>query len=109
LAVWLGSFKLDCRKCSPEDKEEYGCEFDSPILGKWKLDDWEFQRCPVKIVTYQSFEYIRAYNFLQRFHGWPNPGTWQEQPLKLIEAIEIIEREVSRIEEMKMEELKNKK
>ena len=85
--------KLDCRRCTWEQKIEDGCEKESPVQGRWKLDDWEFGRCPLKLVRLQSFEYIRAYNFYKEGY-LPNPGGWAEQPVKLIEAIECIEKVV---------------
>jgi hypothetical protein len=101
LAVWLGTFKLDCHKCSDELKVERGCEKDSPIPGAWKLYDWEFQRCPLKIITRQSAAYLRAYNFFNKGY-LPNTGGWMEQPVKFIEAMEIIEREVIKIQESEL-------
>ena len=108
LAVWLGTYELDCHACTPDLKVDFGCEEDSPIPGIWHLDDWEFQRCPLKVVTQQSAEYIRAYNLFKT--GFlPNSGGWMEQSLKFLEAVEIIERELDRIQEKKIEEAKRKK
>lgn len=83
--------KLDCRRCTDQEKIENGCEKDSPLPGRWKLDDWEFQRCPKKLVKAQSYEYIRAYNFYKEGGGWPNPGNWPQQPLKLLQALDYIQ------------------
>ena len=96
MAVRLSDIKLDCRICSPAQKIERGCEEDSPIPGAWKLDEWEFQRCPVKIITLQSVEYIRAYVYYTKGY-LPNSGGWTNQPVKFIEAIEVIEHEIDKI------------
>ncbi|MBI5872992.1 MAG: hypothetical protein HZB36_02480 [Candidatus Omnitrophica bacterium] len=90
MAVQLPKFKLDCRKCSPIQKEERGCVKNSTIQDAWKLDNWVFQRCPLKLVTEKSFKYIEAYNFYKG--GFlPNPGSWMEQPVKFIEAVSFIQ------------------
>jgi len=98
LAVWLTKLKLDCRACSDPEKIERGCEKDSPIQGAWKLGDWEFERCPLKIVTRESLDYVRAYIFFQ--NGYlPHAGGWTDQSAKFIDAVEIIENEISKIRE----------
>ena len=92
--------KLDCRRCSQTDKIEKGCDEDSPIPGVWKLKEWEFQRCPLKLVTRKSLEYVLAYIYYS--NGYlPNPGGWMEQPQKLLSALEIIERELEAIRQSK--------
>ena len=79
-------------------KTERGCDKDSPIPGAWKLGEWEFERCPLKIVTNQSLDYIRAYIFFQ--NGYlPNSGGWLDQSVKFIDAMEVIETEISKIRE----------
>ncbi len=100
MAVWLHKFKLDCRKCSDAQKEERGCEADSVIPGMWKLNDWEFSRCPKSLVTIKSIEYLNAYIFFEK--GFlPNPGGWLNQPLKFIQVIRVIEAEIAKIKEEK--------
>ncbi len=89
----MPGLKLDCRKCTEILKIERGCTIDSPIPGKWQINEWIFQRCPVRLVTRQSVEYLRAYRMFDRGY-LPNQGGWLEQPAKFIEAMEVIEREV---------------
>ncbi len=108
MAVWLGTFELDCHKCPPEQRTDFGCEEDSPIPGIWNLNGWEFQRCPLKLITQQSIEYLKAYNFFIK--GFlPNPGGWMEQPIKFIRSIEIIDRELDKIQEEQLKKAKNDK
>jgi hypothetical protein len=102
LAVRIGEFNLNCHKCSAETKINNGCEEDSSIPGVWKLDDWEFQRCPIKIITQQSIEYLKAYELFNR--GFlPNPGGWLEQPVKFIEAMNIISAEIAKMKKEQTE------
>lgn len=110
MAVWLGEFKLDCRSCSSEQQIENGCEEDSPIPGVWNLNGWIFQRCPVKLITEQSWQYVRAYNFLKLFQKWPDGANdgWMRQSEKFLFAIEIIELELAVIQEEKINKAKQK-
>jgi hypothetical protein len=91
LAVQLPKFKLDCQTCNKTQKRERGCVKDSVIPNAWELDGGKFSRCPKKLITTQSYKYIRAYNFYKEAHLLPNPGIWQEQPLKFIEIVEFID------------------
>ena len=107
MAIWLSELKLDCHKCSDAQKIERGCEENSPIHDVWKLGEWEFSRCPITIATNQSFEYIRAYIYREKGY-LPNQGGWLDQPVKFIEAMEIIENELSKIRMEKEKENKGK-
>ena len=90
MAVHLPKWKLDCRTCTRVQKLERGCIQDSLIPEAWELDDWKFSRCPKKVVTRQSYEFILAYNFYKG--GFlPNPGGWMQQPVKFIEAVMLID------------------
>ena len=100
MAVWLHKFELDCRKCSEGQKVERGCEEDSPIPGVWKLENWEFSRCPKRLVEIRSVEYLNAYFFFEKGY-LPNAGGWLEQPAKFVHAMVLIEREVVRAREEK--------
>lgn len=73
----------------------------------WELDGESIRRCPMAIVTDQSIEYVRVYNFFQKGY-LPNPGGWLDQPAKLIEAIEFIETEMQRIDREEFERVKGR-
>ncbi len=62
----------------------------------WMLDGEQFTECPVKTVSEQSFQYLRAYFYYEKGY-FPNPGGWMEQPEKLLQALQIIESERARI------------
>ena len=101
MAIALPELKLDCRKCSSEEKVSRGCEEDSPIKGTWKIEGGgEFSRCPVTMITPQSMMYIRAYNMFK--DGFlPNPGGWMDQPVKFAEVITYIQGLIQKNEEQK--------
>lgn len=100
MAILLGDLKLDCRTCTDELKIERGCEKDSPIQGYWKVGDWEFGRCPLKIIKPEVFGYIYSYNMIEK-GILPNRGGWLRQPVKLIEAVQFIQRVVNELEDEK--------
>lgn len=90
----MPDFKLDCQKCTDKQKYERGCEKDSPLPGRWQIGEQMFQRCPLKTVNLSSYKMIQAYNFYK--NGYlPNSGGWMDQSAKFIEAIDVIEKEVS--------------
>lgn len=91
---------MDCRRCNEAQKSERGCKRSSIIPDVWSLGDWKFDRCPLKVVSQQSFDFIRAFNFYKA-GSYPNPGGWADQPLKLIEAILFIQAEINSAEESK--------
>jgi len=96
----LHKFELDCRTCSEGQRIERGCEEDSPIPGVWKLDKWEFRRCPRSLVEKRSVEYLNAFFFFGKGY-LPNAGGWLDQPLKFVQAMLVVEREAARVREEK--------
>ena len=106
MAVALPELNLQCGRCheNPRLQIENGCKRDSPVPDRWQIGEYTFQRCPGSIVTRQSYEYIAAYNWREK--GFlPNPGGWMEQPAKFVEAMGIIEREITRESKERMEEV----
>ena len=91
----MPEFKLDCQTCTDGKKVEKGCEKDSPIHGRWQIDDWKFSRCPLKMITRQSMQYIKAYNMFDKGY-LPNAGGWLNQPVKFLMAINVIEEELGK-------------
>lgn len=97
MAIHSVSIELDCRKCSEEQRRDKGCQEDSPIPERWEVEGYTFQRCPLKLITADTNEYLKAYRLL-KLMGLPNPGTWREQPYKFIEAMLIIDDQIKKIE-----------
>jgi len=57
----------------------------------------QYRGCPFKIVTSLSANFLRAFNFYKA--GFlPNPGGWLDQPAKLLDAFDAIERELNEVE-----------
>jgi hypothetical protein len=86
---------MDCRGCLEGAKTR--CEFEVPGQEVWEVDGCEYRGCPYKIVTRESANFLRAFNFCER--GFlPNPGGWMEQPAKMLDAFDVIEKELKKIE-----------
>ena len=101
----LGPLDLDCSACTESLKIDRGCEKDSLIPDRWRMDGVSFQRCPKKQVSLETYEYIRAYNKYQK--GFlPNSGGWLEQPAKLNDVFDIIEKQLAIIEKKEMDKIK---
>ncbi|MDP3790341.1 MAG: hypothetical protein Q8R48_08085 [Candidatus Omnitrophota bacterium] len=80
---------------------------DSPIPDKWRIGDYNFQRCPVKEITLDISQYIRAYNFYKN-GNLPNAGGWLDQTAKFIDVVELIDGEMNAIMQKHMENMKRK-
>ncbi len=106
MAIWASEMKLDCRKCSEEEKLEHG--YSERALQPWELDGEELWRCPLTQITKASYEYLQAFTYLENGYGWPNAGGWQEQPAKFIEVINVIKAAFSRLEEERRKEEEKK-
>jgi hypothetical protein len=91
----LGEFSVNCRNCLKGRKTV--CEFEVPGQEVWELNGERYTGCPFMIVTRQSAGYLKAFVFYK--NGYlPNPGTWLDQPAKLLDALEIIEKELRDME-----------
>lgn len=98
MAVQLPSLKmnLDCRKCTDAQKKVRGCikKTSSPAFN---LDGENLYRCPLKLITRQSLEYVRFYNFYR--DGYlPDDGGIMDQPGKFLDAVGIIENSIREME-----------
>lgn len=88
MAIQLPKLKLDCRKCTDRQKIDRGCVKDA--VDVWVIDGEELRRCPIKVVTKQSIEYIRAFNMFEKGY-LPNIGGWMNQSVKFLDAIAVIQ------------------
>ena len=87
---------LDCQRCTDNLKEARGCikKLSVPVFN---LDGDDYFRCPLKIITKQTGEYVRFYNFFR--DGYlPNAGGIMDQPGKFLDAMSIIESAVGEME-----------
>lgn len=86
---------MNCRNCLSGRKIQ--CEYDVPGQEVWELNGTEYRGCPFKIVTRQSANFLRAFQFYKEGY-LPNAGGWIDQSAKMIDAFEVIEKELQSIE-----------
>ena len=107
MAVWIPYLELNCDKCSDSQKQFNGCEQDSIIPDRWEIGKWKFNRCPKKLITYETQAFVRAYNLMQ-IGVMPYNLGWLGQSNKFVEAMIIIDGELKMLESKTRLDLKNK-
>ena len=107
MAVAIGQIDLPCAHChtDPQLQRQNGCLTDSPIPDRWQIGKYTFQRCPGQLVTRQSADYIKAYNWMKR-NQLPGGLPWDQQSVKFLQAMDVIEAEIVRQQKEEMERAK---
>ena len=90
MAVMAAVDGLDCRNCNEFQKQDRGCLEDSPIPQRWRIGVHESNRCPRRIATIESCEYLVAYQ-LYREGNFPNGIGWINETNKFLEAMMLID------------------
>lgn len=88
--------RMNCEECTEEDKKSRGC--DGGV--KWTIGAHTVDGCPEKYINSENMTYIRIWNDWKMF-GLPFPGHWSEQPHFVIDAIKILENEMTVIRKEK--------
>jgi hypothetical protein len=91
----LGDLTVNCHSCLGGRKIK--CEYEVPGQEIWELNGQQYRGCPFKIVKRQSANFLRAFQFYKQGY-LPNAGTWLDQPAKLIDAFEVIEKALQSLE-----------
>ena len=86
--------EYDCRTCADELKPMRGCTQDAlrPLLVF--EDRTELLRCPVRSVTSDLWHVARAYRYKEA-GLFPAPGGWLEQSATLLDAFDLLDREIA--------------
>ncbi len=105
MACWIPQWDLRCEKCSEGQKRLYGCEENSEIGDYWKIREWSWQRCPVKLITQETNSFLIAYNFLQK-GILPYQQGYRRNSNRYVKAMQVIDREVKRLEIENMRQMK---
>ncbi len=58
-------------------------------------------RCPLKLINGITWEYVKAYRFYKK-GLLPNGKSWQDESQKFLDAMVVLENEVSRVEKEEM-------
>jgi hypothetical protein len=88
---------MNCRSCLTGEKRKVRCEFSIPGQEAWSLNGQDYKGCPFKLLTLETANYLKAYNYYRRGY-LANPGGWLEQPAKMLDAFEVIDKEHEKIE-----------
>lgn len=95
MAVWAEFNGLNCHSCSKHLKAARGCETDQ---AENEIEGYKITRCPLTFVDTAARYYLHAY--AEYKNGFlPCEGSWQGQPAKTIEAIQVIGGIVERLKE----------
>lgn len=89
---------LDCRKCSDDLKVMRGCEEETGCI---IVDGVEYKRCPLKIITHQTWEIMRFYGFYEK-GILPTSEGLLEQTSKFLDVISFIRREQYRLDKKRI-------
>jgi hypothetical protein len=95
--------RFDCRACDEVLKKERGC-VDKGII-PFETEDGRIFRCPLKMVTEQSWQYVEAYHFYKK-NLLPNGSMYQNETRKFIDAMMVLNGEYAKIEEEQARKLK---
>lgn len=87
----MQDINFNCHDCDDKLKEERGCEKGGTV--PFYIEDEVFFRCPLKIITPLSWEYIKAFSFY-RNRILPNHANWADESNKFLSAMTIIENQV---------------
>jgi hypothetical protein len=91
----LNEWDFDCQSCDDVLKRERGCE-GRGIL-PFYIDNERIFRCPLKLITKISMEYIQAYAFFDR-SILPNGKGWNQESHKFMQAMTIIGNQIKKTE-----------
>lgn len=100
MAVRVLDLGLDCHRCDDVLKRERGCGKDGIL--PFEIDGELVFRCPLKLVDSLSWEYVRAYRLYKK-DLLPNGVGWLKESAKFIDAMEVMDNEVNKIENEKIE------
>lgn len=87
--------KLDCTTCDDKLKEERG--HDKKGIIPFLVGGERVFRCPLMLVSSQTWEYITAYGFFEK-NILPNGNCWGDETNKFNEAMTILGNEFKKAE-----------
>ena len=90
---------LNCRDCDAQMQRERGCKTEGII--PFYIGTEKYKRCPISLIDNLTWEYIRAYNFYKK-NMLPNGTSWLGESDKYLNAMAIIDVEVSKLEREKL-------
>lgn len=98
-------FDLDCQNCDTVLQRERGCQAKGTV--PFYIDGKPYFRCPVKLVTPLSWEYVRAFTLYSK-SILPNAKGWIEESEKFLSAMTLIGVELAKQEQAKVRRKRKK-
>ena len=95
LAIHAVQLGLDCHSCDNILKAERGCQ-DKGVI-PYRIDGEMLFRCPLKLISDISWEYINAFKFY-KMNFLPNGVAWTNESRKFLDAMIVIDNELTKIE-----------
>lgn len=86
---------LDCHECDDILKKERGCTTTGIV--PFYIGEERYFKCPLKIITIISWEYVTAFALYQK-SILPNGGGWINESQKYLDAMIILDNEFKKIE-----------
>ena len=96
---------LDCQNCTTQMKKERGCNADGIV--PFYLDEKRYMRCPIKLVSNKSWQYIYAYSFFKK-GILPNGKGWNFETEKYLSAMITLDTEISKVQQEKIDKANRK-
>jgi len=96
VAVWAMMNGVDCQCCTDSLKRVRGCDGGVSLF----IDGESIDRCPGRYLTHSIMGVLQCVRHYK--NGFlPYPGTWLEQPSKLVQAIDFVDSTIERISKEK--------
>jgi len=89
---------VNCQNCDEQLKKERGCFGEGTV--PFYINTEQHYRCPIKLVSGISWEYIRAYGFYKN-NFLPNGKGWLDESDRYLDAMSIIRNEITKMEAKK--------
>ncbi len=94
---------LNCQSCDAQLKKERGCTGKGTL--PFYIDNEARFRCPIRLVSGMSWDYIRAYDLYKK-NFLPNGKGWLDESDKFLNAMTVIDNEIAKMENSKMKRKK---
>ncbi len=101
MAVNIAQWDLRCEKCGDGQKIYNGCEEESDIAEQ----RFGVRRCPIKLITQVTNSFLIAYGYLQK-GILPYQFGYLKNSNRYVEAMQIIDREVKKLEAETVKQIK---
>jgi hypothetical protein len=96
--------KFDCKQCTQRDKDIR----DANGKRRWTVGEETVFGCPQKLITEGVGWMVELWGKYKRF-GLPYAGGWAEQPARVFDVIDALDRTMNEIEHGRLEKARGNK